>query len=252
MLFLGTVLLTSCGQMAPAGNAPSDSATAAVREIEKSSPGQPGRRLPGEAFFADPAVHIFKLQVNQEGLNSLRQNPREFVPATVQAGQVTYTNVAIHLKGTLGSFRNLNEKPAFTLNFSKFSPGQKFHGLRSIHLNNSVQDGTRMCEYLSGELFRAAGVPATRVSFAQVELNGRKLGLYVLKEGFSKDFLSIYFQRTRGNLYDNDPGKEITARLEKDSGDGPDDWSDLKRLSAATRESDPDKLWGPIERGPGC
>jgi len=207
------------------------------------------KRDRGAGFFAQPAVHNFKIQLDDEALKSLRQDARKYVKGTVTVGDTVYKDVAIHLKGRAGSFRGMDDKPAFTLNFDKSPSGQKFHGLRKIHLNNSVQDPSYLNEYLAGELFRAAGVPAPRVSFALVELNGRKLGLHVLKEGFSKDYLSLYFDKTDGNLYDlEQPGQEITEHLQRDSGDGPDDWSDLKALADAAREPDVNKLWGRLEQ----
>jgi spore coat protein CotH len=160
-----------------------------------------------------------------------------------------FTNVGLHLKGSAGSFRQIDDpKPAFTLSFNQFNLGPRFHGLRKIHLNNSVQDGSYLNEILAGELFRGAGVPATRAAHALVEFNGKKLGLYVLKEGFTKDFLARYFKKTNGNLYDMDPGREITEKLKKDMGDGPNDWSDLKALTDAARESDVAARWARLDK----
>lgn len=80
---------------------------------------------------------------------------------------------------------------------------------------------------MCGELFRAAGVPATRACLALVELNGRKLGLYVLKEGFTKEFLGLFFQETGGNLYDGGFLRDIDQDLELDNAEeGPPDRSD--------------------------
>jgi hypothetical protein len=72
-------------------------------------------------------------------------------------------------------------------------------------------------------------------------------GLYVVKEGFTKDFLAEHFKKTSGNLYDMDPGREITEKLKKDTGDGPDDWSDLKALADAAREPNLARRWERLE-----
>src|SRR6185503_20219271 len=105
---------------------------------------------------------------------------RSNVPVTVREGQMVYTNVALHLKGAAGSFRPVDQNPALTLNFDKVAPGQRFHGLQKIHLNNSVQDPSFLCEIICREMFLAAGVPTPRAAHATAELNGRALGLYVL------------------------------------------------------------------------
>src|SRR6185503_14721816 len=161
------------------------------------------------------------------------------VHCTVREGEKVYEDVAVHLKGAAGSFRNLDDRPALTLNFDKFVDGQEFHGLQKIHLNNSVQDPSYLTELICGELFEAAGIPAARTTHARVELNGRDLGFYVLKEGFDKVFLKRHFKSTKGNLYDGGFIREITDDLEKDSGDDVKDRADLKALASAAQIVDP-------------
>lgn len=102
---------------------------------------------------------------------------RTEVLARVEEGGVTYTNVALHLKGSAGSFRPFDDQPAFTLHFSKHAPGQRFHGMAKLSLNNSVQDPTFLGETISRELFVAAGVPTPAATHATVVVNGRELGL---------------------------------------------------------------------------
>src|SRR5262249_11006066 len=81
------------------------------------------------------------------------------------------------------------------------------------------------------------------VHHALVELNGRRLGLYVLKEGFTTEFLARNFANPDGNLYDTDSGHEITDEMQRDIGTGPDDHSDLKRLAAIAQLTDPNERW---------
>src|SRR5205814_289689 len=109
--------------------------------------------------------------------------------------------------------------PAFTLNFDRFVPGQTFHGLKKVHLNNSVQDRTFLSEKISRELFEAAGVPVPRAGNAQVALNGRPLGMYVLVEGIDKQFLRRYFDDVSGNVYDGHSQTDVTNILPTNSGE---------------------------------
>ena len=46
-----------------------------------------------------------------------------------------------------------------------------------------------------------AAKPAAKKPFWKMEL-GRKKGFYVVKEGFEKPMLGMYFKDTTGNLYD--------------------------------------------------
>lgn len=166
---------------------------------------------------------------------------RPEVLATVREGGTVYTNVALHQKGSAGSFRPIDDKPALTLNFSKQAKGQSFHGLSKLSLNNSVQDPSYLSEQICRELFLAAGVPVPTTTHATVILNGRDLGLYVLAEGWGKPFLRKHFKETGGNLYDGGFLKDIDGPLDTNSGDKPDDRSDLDRLLEAANESDQTK-----------
>lgn len=170
-------------------------------------------------------------------------NERPQVVGVVREGGVTYTNVAIQLKGSAGSFRPFDDKPALTLNFNKHAKGQKFRGYSKISLNNSVQDPSYLCEALSREMFVAAGVPAPRAEHATVILNGRDLGLYVLTEGWGKPFLRQYFGNVDGNLYDSGFLQDITGNLEVNSGDSPTNHVQLARLIEAASEADRSNRW---------
>jgi hypothetical protein len=202
---------------------------------------------PGDELFVDQAVPRLRIQIPPEGMAILRSyvwdrnvngQDRTNVLATVREGDKIYTNVAIHLKGGLGSFRPLDDKPALTLNFDKFAADQRFHGLQKIHLNNSVQDPSYLSEKICRDMFLAAGIPAPRAGNALVHLNQRDLGLYVLVEGWNKQFLRQHFKDARGNLYDGGYGNEITNHLKLNSGDFPNDWSSLEALGQAAHEPD--------------
>ena len=192
--------------------------------------------IPGADIFDNKTVLPIRIEIATNELKALQQDNRKHVRATVWEGTNVWHDVGVHLKGAAGSFRGVTDKPALTLSFGKFTPEQRFHGLRKIHLNNSVQDSSFLTENLCGELYRQAGLAAARVSYATVELNGKKHGLYVLKEGFAKEMLGLYFKNTKGNLYDGGFLREITDQLERDMGEDHDvnDWSDLKALAKAS------------------
>src|SRR2546426_464197 len=178
----------------------------------------------------------------------MKPGDRVPVPATVREGTLVYTNVAVHLKGAAGSFRPVDDKPGLTLNFDKLAKGQRFHGLGKISLNNSVQDPSYITDKLCRELFEKAVVPVSRAGYATVSLNGRRLGLYVLTEGWNKQFLKRYFNNVKGNLYDGGFARDITGRLFVNSGDDPDDVSDLKALVAAAKERNFTNRLGRLEQ----
>ena len=163
--------------------------------------------------------------------------------------KTTYKNVAIKLKGAAGSFREFDDKPALTLNATRFEKEQTFHGLNKFHLNNSVQDETYLQEWLCEDLFRRAGVPATRVTHARVWLNNRDVGLYVLKEGFDRPFLLRQHSRTpeTGICMTVALCRISTSIWKRDSGKGPDDHSDLKKFVDACNEPNLEMRWKRVE-----
>jgi spore coat protein H len=210
--------------------------------------GAPSTPAPAADIFArtSPVLRI-KVEIAKEHIRSLQNEPRKDVPATVREGAKVYTNVLVHIKGSAGSIRPIHENPALTLTFAKGDSPQRFHGLRKIHLNNSVQDQSFSTEIIVGEMFREAGIPTPRGTNARFMLNGRDLGFYVVKEGFTKEFLAMYFENTKGNLYDGGFLKDITQRLEKDSGDDRKDQPDLDAL-VATARLDPATRWPALEK----
>jgi len=202
--------------------------------------GKEGRKAElANTFFTTGVIPQLRIEVSEPELAKLRSNNRAYVRCTiVENSQTTYPDMAIKLKGAAGSFRDWNDRPALTINSDKFSSGQSFHGLDKFHLNNSVQDDTYCQEWICESICRSAGLPATRVTHARVWLNGRDVGLYVLKEGFDRSFLKRHFKNADGNLYDGGFLQDIDANLEKDEGKDADDRTDLRALERACRIPD--------------
>lgn len=193
--------------------------------------------LPGDDIFRDLLIPRLEITLSQQNYDQLSQRHRAYVRATLREGNAIYTNVAIRLKGGPGSFREIHDRPAFTVNFQEFSPGQTFHGLKKIHLNNSVQDNSFLSEKICREIFESAGVPAPRAGNALVTFQGGAPKMYVLMEGINKQFLKRYFKDATGNVYDGHSGNEVTDNLHVNSGDNPSDRSRLRALARAARES---------------
>jgi spore coat protein H len=180
-------------------------------------------------------------------VEALRANPREYVSGTVRVNGRTYTNVGVQLKG-VATFRPIDDEPSLTLNFAKFDREQRFHGLRKIHLNNGKEDLTFLCEILSAEMFAKAGLPVARAIHGRTAVNGRDLGAYVVKEGFTRELLARYFDDTSGNLYDSGFRHDVTYPLERLSGKKPDRRQDLDALAAAARIEDLEERWTELSR----
>jgi len=128
----------------------------------------------GEApdFFNQPPGQI-QIMVSNDGVRSLRANSRKNVPAEVVAFGKKWRDVPMHLKGS-GTFQSIDERPSVTLEI----------GDAKIHLNNSADDPSRLNEFIGSYIFNAAEMAVPKVGHGVLTLNGKRLGLYVVKQGF--------------------------------------------------------------------
>ena len=78
----------------------------------------------------------------------------------------------MRLKGRIGSFRPLDRKSGFKLNFDFGLNGGRFLGIEKLAVNNMVQDPSMQREVLGYRLFREGGAPAPRAGHAVVTVNG--------------------------------------------------------------------------------
>lgn len=195
-------------------------------------------------FLAGP-IQTLEITVSDEDLEALRKDPRRYVEGQINDGKKVHRGVAVKLKGAEGSFQPVDSKPCFTINTDKYKGGDRFHGFKKFHLNNAREDASFLRQMICGEMASVAGVPALRCTHALVKLNGRDLGLYVLAEGYTKDFLSEFFQDPEGDLYESGFCKDIDEDLTKDQGD-PKDFKAIESLIAACREDNAAERWNKL------
>lgn len=210
----------------------------------------------GDDLFVDGVVTHVRVEVSGPDLEILRgyafqrevaQEERPSVRGIVREGRQAWTNVAVQLKGSAGSFRSVDDTPSFTLNFSKHAEAQRFHGLEKISLNTSVQDPSRVSEKLCRELYTRGGIPVPRAGYATVEFNGRPLGVYVLLEGWNRQFIGRHFADARGPLYEGRFLTDIDQPLKVAYGKTNGLARSLADLRAACAEPNPAARWARLE-----
>jgi spore coat protein H len=199
-----------------------------------------------EAFFADPTVRLFDLSVSQESLLALAESPQTYVPGEMKEGETVLARVGVRMKGSRGSFRVLEQKPAFAIKFDQYIEEQSYRGFKKLLFNNSVQDSSYVSELLATGLFRDAGLPAARVTHARMRLNGRDLGLYVVVEAMNKDFLKYNFGSGKGNLYETS-FQDIIGPADQDNGED-ESQADLRGLQEVCRIPDPTARWAQLNK----
>ncbi len=128
-----------------------------------------------------------------------------YVEADVEVDGVVYPRVGLRYMGN----RELDKK-SMRIRFNRFRSSGRFHGVKRINLRSNRRrndsDPTLLREALALDLFRQAGVPASRCSFVWVTVNCEPWGVYTLVEQVDKKFLADRFGEDRGNLYKIEKG----------------------------------------------
>lgn len=158
--------------------------------------------LPCAAQFFDPSqVSPLHLQLAPGQWEQLQKDYLldTYYEASLQWHNASLPRIAIRSRGN-GS-RNA-AKPGLKLDFDKFTSGQTVGGLKSIVLDNLVQDASMMAEALSFQLFQKMSIPAPRLAYVQLFVNGHPAGLYTAVEPVDKLFLKRTLNQDSGYLYD--------------------------------------------------
>ena len=208
----------------------------------KADGGKGAKHLADQAEFFRGEIPTIHFEMSDEDIEALRKDARRYIEVRMSEGAQNFKGAGVKLKGASGSFKPIDERPAFTVNLDKFKGGERFHGMKKFHLNNANEDPSFLHQILCGEIARAAGVPALRCTHAFVKLNERELGLYVFTESYTKDFLAPFFKNVDGDIYESGFIKDIDEELTKDEGDKKD-FRAIEQLLAASREEKDAVRW---------
>jgi spore coat protein H len=158
--------------------------------------------LPQDWWFADDVVHQIDVTLPEGGSATLDADPYSYITASVVIDGEAVDDIGIRLRGKIGSFRQMSGKPKFRLAFDKYTPDQRFHGMKALSLNNEVADCSYLKEPIGYRIFNDLGIDAPRTGFANVSVDGQPYGLYVLIETPDVQFTERVFNTRVGNLYD--------------------------------------------------
>lgn len=231
------LVVVSCATLLLAADQSADSPAPKAKKVAKDKDGARAKEI---ATFFDGPLQRFEFEIKPETMQQLRDTPRAYSEVKFNVANETWKNVALKLKGADGSFKPIDDKPGLTLDFDKFKGASRYHGQKKFHLNNANEDPSFLREWLMGEIARIAGVPAGRCTHAFVSINGKDKGLYVVREGFTKDFLAQHYGTKDGALFEGHFCKDIDDQLELDLGDNAAR-ERLKKLVAVCENDGPDQ-----------
>jgi spore coat protein CotH len=153
-------------------------------------------------LFDDTLIHEVAFTLDAQDLTDLQDLPFEKVVAEVTIDGHYVDEVGVRLRGKIGSFREVYEKPKWKIDFNFVQPGRRFFGLESLSLNNSVADCSYLREKLAYAVYAEAGLVVPRMTWATVTVNGENYGLYQVVEHPDDRFLNRVMANPMGNLYD--------------------------------------------------
>lgn len=163
------------------------------------------RSADGDSLFTGIQVHNINIIFSQPNYwDSLiyyyNQGLEQYMSATVIANGQTFNNVGVRLKGN-SSFTAPNNKKSFRLSFNEFVSGQKWNGLKGVHLNNFWNDPSFIREKLHLDYCQNAGIAAPRCNYTRLYINDTLFAFYSLVEHVNSNFLTSRFGTNEGDYF---------------------------------------------------
>jgi spore coat protein CotH len=176
---------------------PPEPVAAADRVKPKSVAQYPGRGLYDPAILRTVFLE-FESDDWFEELTTFYRTDVE-VPATLLADGKTYKGVGIRFRGS-SSYLMVGSslKKSFNVSLDHTVPKQRLEGFKTLNLLNGNQDSSFLREVLFAYVARNY-IPAPRVNYVKLVINGVNWGVYQNAEQFNRDFLEGAFG-TRGGV----------------------------------------------------
>jgi len=154
-----------------------------------------------DPIYDQNRLHEVRIVMDPSDWQALRQNFRanDYYAVNISIDGEVVTQAGVRSRGA-GS--RSGEKPGLKVDFNKYNKSQEFHGVKTLVLDNVVQDQTMMRERLSYSVFEAMGHPAPQAAFCRLTVNDEYWGVFAITESVSKPFLKARFGEESGTLYD--------------------------------------------------
>ena len=238
-----------------------------MRGFRFAAEGSPGRALTPADVRPYPTTPIYDLGTMrtmflqfehedwEEELAAFNNTDVE-VPATMVVDGRTYKGVGVHFRGAssfmmvpAGLKRSLNVSTDFTVE------DQDLGGYRTFNLLNANNDPTFLRAFLYTQIARAY-IPAPRMNFMRVVINGRSWGVYLNTQQFNGDLLRDDFKTSKGARW-KVPGRPggrggleylgeniapYRQIYEIKTKDDDESWKALVQLTKVLNETPPEKL----------
>jgi hypothetical protein len=156
----------------------------------------------GSYFFPQDRLLQIDITLSDTSWDSLEDDPYVYTPALVEIDGRRINDVAVRLRGRIGSFREIDEKPKWRLDFNRLVDGRRIEGLEALSLDNNVVDCSGLKQTLGTHILSVGGALGSRAGFAKVSVNGDDYGVYNTIEVQDDRYLKSRFTDGTGTLYD--------------------------------------------------
>ena len=178
------------------------------------------------------------------------------VPATLTVDGKIYPEVGIRFRGATSYFAvGEGQKRSLNLSFDFAHANRQFHGYHTVNLLNSHSDPTFLRILLYNQIAREF-IPAPKVNYVRVVINGESWGVYVNSQQFNKEFMKDWFGTPKGARWKMQGNQRGTGRFnyvgedvaqykrlyDIKSKDDPKAWADLITLCRVLDQTPPEKL----------
>ena len=163
-------------------------------------------------FFGLTNLHTFHLTIAAPDFQKMLPAPGRDglyaeVPATLQFGERNWGAISVRYKGN-SSYRYAPSelKRSLKLDVASSDTDRMFFGMSELNLNNNAFDPSQMRESLAYDVFRLAGVPASRTAFARVFITvpgtyeRQYAGVFTVVEQIDQTFFEARWHRPVGLL----------------------------------------------------
>ncbi|MDE0021103.1 MAG: CotH kinase family protein [Candidatus Poribacteria bacterium] len=184
------------------------------------------------------------------------------VPAALIVDGRRYDGVGVRFRGNSSYFTlGASLKKSFNLSMNHDDPDQRLYGYRTLNLLNSHADPSFLREALFSRVSREY-MPALKVNFVRLVVNGENWGVYVNSQQFNSDFIEEAYGERGGDRWKvpanprgGDSGLALMEggveayrrRYEIRSSDNDEAWESLMELSRVLNEAPAEELAAQLE-----
>lgn len=159
-----------------------------------------------DALFARGKLASIDIKVSENTWQKIlsKASDKNYYECSVTINGEHFDDVGIRTKGA-SSLDDVmlmkSDRYSFTLKLNKHKKNQTYHGLSKLLLNNNIWDATQMKDAIVYDMCRFIGLPAPLTNYAQIKLNGKLFGYYLVVEPIDKHFCHRNWPDEMTNIY---------------------------------------------------